>query len=187
MLKLNSNKTALVLIDLQNGILANKTAPYSSDVILHKGKELAEQFRQVGAPVVLVHVGWNAQFSDAPQGDTDEAAARPKEGLPDGWMDFAEGLQKESDIVVLKHQWGAFTGTDLDIQLRRRGIDTIVIAGVATNIGVESTVRHGWELNYNMVVVEDACTTFAVEQHEMSMDAIFPRIARVVTSQQIDL
>ncbi|MFM2478897.1 hydrolase [Celerinatantimonas sp. MCCC 1A17872] len=187
MLTLNPNKTALVLIDLQNGILANKTAPYSSDVVLQKGKDLAEKFRQAGAPVVLVHVGWNAQFSDAPKGEADQAAAHPEGGLPEGWMDFAPGLQEESDLVVLKHQWGAFTGTGLDLQLRRRGIDTIVIGGVATNIGVESTVRHGWELNYNMVVVEDACATFVADQHKMSMDVIFPRIAKVVTSEDIAL
>lgn len=185
MLTLNPKTTALVLIDLQQGILANSTYPYSSETIVARGKKLAAQFRQHDALVVQVHVGWDNQFANYPAGETDMAAAHPQGGLPQGWMDFAEGLVDEHDLVVTKHQWGAFTGTNLDVELRRRGIDTIVIGGVATNIGVESTVRHGWELNYHMVVVEDVCACFASEQHQMSFETIFPRIARVAQSESL--
>lgn len=185
MTTINPEKTALVLIDLQEGILAIDTQPYPSSQILAKGKQLTEQFRQAGAPVVLVHVGWQADFADAPQGQTDASAGHPEGGLPETWSDLAPGLQQEGDIVVLKHQWGAFTGTDLDLKLRRLGVDTIVLGGIATNIGVESTVRHAWELNYNVVVVEDACATFTQEEHQMSMEKIFPKIARVTTTEQL--
>ncbi|MFM2486247.1 hydrolase [Celerinatantimonas yamalensis] len=182
MLAFDSKKTALVLIDLQEGIIANNFAPYRSDVVVAKGKVLAEQFRQVGASVVLVNVGWDACYANTPKGAVDQPSQRPEGGLPAGWMDLTPGLAQEGDLRVTKHQWGAFTGTGLDLELRRRGIETIVMGGIATNMGVESTVRHGWELNYNMVVVEDACSAFTVEQHQMAIDVIFPRIAQVVRS-----
>lgn len=187
MLHLDPKKTALVLIDLQKGILAKPTQPYSSDDVLDKSKKLAQQFRHVGAPVILVHVGWNSDFSNAPKGIVDQESIQPEGGLPDNWLEFGEGLVHEGDRTIMKHQWGAFTGTSLDLQLRRLGVDTIAMAGIATNIGVESTVRQAWELNYSVVVVEDACTTFATDQHQMSVDVIFPRIARVIKAEQLSL
>ncbi|HEX3440412.1 MAG TPA: isochorismatase family protein, partial [Pseudolabrys sp.] len=101
------------------------------------------------------------------------------------WSKLVDGLAQPSDLRVTKKQWGAFTGTDLDLQLRRRGIRTIVLGGIATNIGVESTARFAWELGYDIAVVEDACTAMAAEQHEMAFRAIFPRIARVVRSADV--
>jgi nicotinamidase-related amidase len=64
--------------------------------------------------------------------------------------------KRDGDIEVTKRQWGAFYGTDLELQLRRRGIDTIILCGISTNIGVESTARNAWELGFNLVIAEDA-------------------------------
>lgn len=102
-------------------------------------------------------------------------------------MELAEGLRQAGDIIALKHDWGAFTGTDLDLQLRRRAVTTIVLAGIATNFGVESTVRAAWELSYDVVVVEDACTSRFSEHHACAIEHIQPQIARVEPSGEASL
>lgn len=176
------HRTALVLIDLQRGILAMKTEPYTTDEVLARSSALAERFRKAGAAVVLVSVDFGSDFRDAPPGLTD---ASPSRNFADGWTLLAEGLQKPGDLHVTKHQWSAFHGTDLDVKLRRRGIDTIVIGGIATNFGVESTARLGWEYGYHVVVAEDACTTVSRDLHDLAITSIFPRIARVLRSGDI--
>ena len=110
----------------------------------------------------------------------------PAGGSPPGFGDLAPDLRQEGDVAVLKHHWGAFTGTDLDLQLRRRRVRTIVLAGIATNFGVESIARSAWELSYDVVIVEDVCTSRSTELHRFAVDNIFPQIARVVASDDID-
>jgi nicotinamidase-related amidase len=177
--------TALVLIDLQNGIVAMPLQPRTGSEVLAAGKALAEKFRAAQAPVVLVNVAFAADFADVPPSNVDQAMQRPAGGLPPDWSKLADGLAQPSDLRVTKRQWGAFTGTDLDLQLRRRGVRTIVIGGIATNFGVESTVRFAWELGYDVAVVEDACAGTAADLHEMAFRAIFPRIARVTRGADI--
>ncbi len=98
-----------------------------------------------------------------------------------------DGLREDGDLTILKRQWGAFTGTELDLQLRRRGVKTIVLAGIATNFGVESTARSAWELGYDLVLVEDACTSLDADLHRIAIDKILPRISRIVTADSITL
>ncbi|TDK37255.1 hydrolase [Rhizobium deserti] len=184
MISLDCKKTALVLIDLQNGILSMDTAPYSTTQVLQTGSSLAAWFRAAGAVVVLVNVDFGADFGDAPRGQVD--AAMPRGERPDDWADLAEGLVEPGDLLVTKHQWGAFHGTDLDVKLRRRGIDTIVLGGIATNFGVESTLRSGWEHGYNMIVVEDACTSVSEDLHQMAINKVFPRISRIVRAGELN-
>ncbi|AYD00372.1 hydrolase [Neorhizobium sp. NCHU2750] len=184
MLALDPKTTALVLIDLQKGILAMNTAPHASADVLAKGRALAETFRKANAPVVLVNVDFGPDFGDAPRGLTDASAPR---NYPEGWTELDAELKQPGDLTVTKRQWGAFHGTDLDVKLRRRGIQTIVVGGIATNFGVESTVRAGWEHGYNVVVVEDASTGVSAELHDMAFKFIFPRIARVTTTADLTL
>ncbi len=184
---LDPRTTALVLIDLQKGITGPGRAPYASEDVVAKGKALAERFRAAGSPVFLVHVHWAKDYSDTLKQPVDEPAQLPADGLPEGWNDFADNLKQPGDIIIHKRNWGAFHGTDLDLQLRRRGVQTVVLAGIATNIGVESTARDAWERNYNLVVVEDACTTNSAEAHAVSFTHIFPRISRVVKTADITL
>ena len=108
-------------------------------------------------------------------------------GYPDDFSDLVDGLAAPTDIRVTKHQWGAFYGTDLDVQLRRRGIQTIVLGGVATNIGVESTARQAWERNYALVIAEDATTSLSAEMHAFSMTSILPMISRIVKTADINV
>lgn len=184
MTRLNPQTTALVLIDLQEGILPFAGGPYTASDVVARAAALAEKFRAVNAPVVLVHVGWSPDFAEALKQPVD--AASTASTLPENWWAYPPALgAKPEDIKIVKRQWGAFYGTDLELQLRRRGIDTIVLGGISTNIGVESTARNAWELGFNLVIAEDICSAASTEQHQSSIQWIFPRIARVRQSGEI--
>ena len=86
---------------------------------------------------------------------------------------------------MTKRQWGAFYGTDLDLQLRRRGVKTIVLCGIATNFGVESTARDAWERNYEIIFAEDAMSSMEAESHHFAITRIFPRLGRVRSTEQV--
>lgn len=182
--ELNAKKTALVVIDLQEGILPFAGGPHRADDVVTRAARLAEKCRQHGSPVIMVRVGWSADFAEALKQPVDAQSAA--HALPENWWAWPAALGKqESDIEVTKRQWGAFYGTDLELQLRRRGIDTIILCGIATNIGVESTARNAWELGFNLVIVEDACSAASIGQHQGSMTHIFPRIARVRSTEDV--
>jgi nicotinamidase-related amidase len=181
MIALDPQATALVLIDLQNGILGRKLAPISADELVERGKALAEKFRAAEAPVVLVNV---KPPLDGPERQVDEPMALPKV-LPTGFADLPPGLAEPSDILVTKSTWGAFFRTDLDAELRKRGVRTIVLGGVATHVGVDTTARQAWELGYELVIARDVTTSMGVEPHEATMRYIFPRIARVADSEAL--
>lgn len=177
--------TALVLIDLQNGIVGRELAPRSGAEVAATGKALAERFRAAGAPVVLVRVAFASDYGDALRQPVDMPMQRPSGGMPAEWANLIAGLEQPGDILVTKHQWGAFHGTNLDVQLRRRRIETIVLGGIATNLGVESTARQAWEHGYNLIVAEDACATMSAEMHAFAMTHIFPRLGRVRKAAEI--
>ena len=181
MIALDPKTTALVLIDLQKGILGLKLEPLSADELLEAGKALAARFRAERAPVVLVNAAPVAE--DKPRA-VDEPFALPKV-LPAGFIDLAPGLAGPGDILITKATWGAFSVPELDRELRKRGVRTIVLGGVATQFGVESTARQAWELGYELVIVSDATTSVAIEAHDSSMRHILPRIARVADSDAL--
>lgn len=181
MIDLDPRSTALVLIDLQNGVLGRKLEPLSADDLLDRGKALARRFRAESAPVVLVNVA--PATEDKPRA-VDEPSALPKT-LPAGFVDLAPGLAEPGDLRITKATWGAFSVPELDRELRKRGVRTIVLGGVATQFGVESTARQAWELGYELVIVRDATTSIAIEAHNNSMRRIFPRIARVTDSDAL--
>ncbi|HVO84237.1 MAG TPA: hydrolase [Syntrophobacteria bacterium] len=179
--------SALVLIDLQKGITARTTAPRSSDVVVKNAARIAERFRTLAATVVLVHVAYSPDLRDMlfPEAD---APFRTKDSppLPKDWAEFvAEIGPRQGDLIVTKRQWGAFYGTDLDLQLRRRGIGTIVLGGIATNMGVESTARDAFERGYELIFVEDAMSSMTAEWHTFSVTQIFPRIGRVRSTEEV--
>ena len=183
--KLDPRRTALVLIDLQKGILPFAGGPHAAADVVTRSASLAARFRALGAPVVLVRVGWSDGAPDALRQPVDQPSTPPAK-LPDEWWEFpAELAQQPSDILVIKRQWSAFYGTELDLQLRRRGIDTIVLAGIATSIGVESTARIGWELGYAQVFAEDAMSAPRAEHHAHSVGVILPRIGRVQSTAAV--
>jgi nicotinamidase-related amidase len=183
-LELDPRATALVLIDLQQAIVARTTAPHSSADVVARSAQLARAARERGALVVKVRVAFDAALRDRLAPPTD--APQPAGPLP---ADFAELVpevgESADDVVVTKRQWGAFYGTDLDLQLRRRGIRTIVLAGIATNFGVESTARDAWERAYHVVFVEDAMASFSADMHRFPVEHIFPRLGRVRSTADV--
>ena len=169
--------TALIVIDLQKGIvrLAGIDAVRPA---IHNSRLLADGFRRRGLPVVLVNVAGGAP------GRTEQQ--RPSQPIPEDWADLVPELgQEPSDIVVTKRTWGAFSSTDLEQQLKRLGVSQVVIAGVATSIGVESTARQAYEAGFNVTLAIDAMTDLRPEAHEASIAYIFPRLGETGTTQEI--
>ncbi len=184
-LELNPQKTALIVIDLQKGITGMPTAPYSAADVIRHTAQVAAALRQAGGFVVLVHVGPSPDGKDALRPLADNAPMRS--GTPPaGWDQFVPEMEpQQGDHIVRKRQWGAFYGTDLDLQFRRRGIDTIILCGIATNIGVESTARDAYERGYQQIFVEDACSDLSLEAHSFSVNHVLARIGRVRSTQEV--
>ena len=182
-LQLAPEKTALVLIDLQHGIVAMQTAPYTTAEVVQRSRTLVDHFREKGAPVIYVRVNM-ADFRklpvDAPHRDPNAPPppAIASELVPDA------GFQ-EGDLLITKRHWGAFAETELEQELKKRGIETVVVGGIATNFGVESTVRQGTGLGFGFVVVEDACTSVDTQAHRFAVDTIFPRLAKVRKTEEV--
>ncbi|GAA1375354.1 isochorismatase family protein [Catellatospora chokoriensis] len=156
--------TALVLIDLMPRIVALPVEPHSGDDVLRRCTRLADAFRAVDRPVVLVRV------------------ERPDVTVQPPGSDLVEGLAQPGDVVVVKRTIGAFQGTDLQEQLQRRGVTTLVLAGLVTTMGVESTARAAGDLGYDLEFVEDAMSGLATDEHEMAVHRTFPRLGRVRTT-----
>ena len=169
--------TALVLIDLQKGIVAMPTARPTAPIIAHAAA-LAEAFRNHKLPVVLVNVAGMAPGRN-------EQAPRVA-SFPDGWTDLVPELnQQGSDILVTKHTWGAFQNTGLAEKLKSLGVTQIVLAGVSTSIGVESTARQAYEHGFNVTLAIDAMTDLNEDAHINSVTRIFPRLGETGTTQDI--
>ncbi|MDB4950896.1 MAG: Nicotinamidase/isochorismatase family protein [Gemmatimonadetes bacterium] len=183
-LELDPKETALVLIDLQHGIVGMRLAPYTGAEVVERAARLAERFRQAGAPVVLVRVAFSPDNGDMHRPPADSLP--PLFERPADWSELVPQIgPREGDIVVTKRQWGAFHGTDLDLQLRRRGIRTVVLGGIATNFGVESTARAAFEHAYALVLVEDAMSSVSAEAHAFAVGTIFPRLGRVRSTDEV--
>ncbi|WP_092796947.1 MULTISPECIES: isochorismatase family protein [unclassified Janthinobacterium] len=170
--------TALVLIDLQQSNVARELAPHSAQQVVAHSAQLAEAMRQRGGTVVYVRV----LIKELLPLSADVALSRPASAppLPENATDLVpEAGCQEGDIVIAKRQWGAFQGTDLEQQLRRRGITTLVLAGIATNFGIESTARAATDLGYAVVFADDAMSSLRADLHEFSIKNIFPFMGKV--------
>jgi nicotinamidase-related amidase len=171
-------KTALIVVDLQKGLLSYPTATPIAD-IAKRAALLIESFRHHSLPIVLVNVTGRAP------GRTEQTRTSSAETS----ADFAEFLpelnQQPHDHVVTKKTWGAFTHTDLDAYLKTKGITQVVILGVATSVGVESTARHAHELGYHVTLAIDAMTDMSEEAHQYVIAKVFPKLGETGTSQEI--
>ncbi|MFC4947380.1 hydrolase [Pseudonocardia sp. GCM10023141] len=177
-------RTALVIIDMQNGVVGAATTPHTGGEVLARAVALAEAFRAHDAPVVLVRVSLAADGADAVPGRTE--ASRPAATPPPGWDAIVDELAGHpGDITVTKRNWGAFHGTDLDLHLRRRGITQIVLAGVATSIGVESTARAAHEHGYHVTLAVDAMADRDADAHRNSVERIFPRLGETGSTAEV--
>jgi nicotinamidase-related amidase len=179
-------KTALVVIDLQNSVVALPGTPISTADVVNRTVELAEAFRKQQLPVVLVRVSIRPDGSDWVPGRTEQGRRRAAGETPTGADQIIDELAGHpEDIVVTKRNWGAFHGTDLDLQLRRRGITQIVLTGVATSFGVESTARAAHEHGYHVTLATDAMTDMNPDAHTNSIERIFPRLGETGTTSEV--
>ncbi|MEU4344432.1 isochorismatase family protein [Nocardia sp. NPDC023852] len=178
------SSSALVIIDLQNAIVDAPTVPYTGSEVVARAVELARAFHEYGAPVVLVRVTARADGSDAAPG-RNEIPSLPG-SLPHGWDAIVDDLADHpDDITVTKRTWGAFYGTDLDLQLRRRGVTQIVLSGLTTSIGVESTARTAYEHGYHVTLATDAMADLDIEAHRNSIERIFPLLGETGSTPEI--
>ena len=185
-LKIEPAKTALVVIDLQRGIVAMPSVPHSSAEVVAHTAQMAAALRAAGGTVVFVHVTRSADGKDGLKPITDAPLQAGRRTLPPDWAELVPELAPQpSDVIITKRQWGAFYGTELDLQLRRRGVDTIVLCGISTRLGVESTARDAYERGYNQIFVEDAMAARDVEEHRLTVGSLFPRIGRVRVTAEV--
>jgi nicotinamidase-related amidase len=178
--KLDST-AALIVIDLQKGIVNLPTAHPVGEVTKN-ASALADEFRRRGLPVVLVTV------TGTPPGRTDQAQSTGQlhRQFPAGWADLVPELNYQpADHAVTKQTWGAFTNTDLAEHLKASSVTQVVIAGVATSVGVESTARQAHELGFNVALAVDAMTDRNADAHTNSVTRIFPRLGETATTREI--
>ena len=169
--------TALIVIDLQKGIVARPTTPYPAADVVAKAADLLTAFRAHKLPVVLVHV-----VAGAP-GRNEQP---PQPAPPADWTEFVPELDRQpGDHIVAKKSWGAFAHTGLEEHLKAQGVTQVVVAGVATAIGVESTARQAYEAGFNVTLAIDAMTDLNAETHANSVTRIFPRIGETGTTDEI--
>jgi nicotinamidase-related amidase len=169
-------KTALIVVDLQSGII---TMPLAHPVagIVERSTALLQAFRSRGFPVVLVNV------AGSPPGRTDTGGSGDRT-FPEGWTDLIPELDRQpDDIIVTKHARSAFTGTGLAERIQGLGATQVVITGIATSSGVESTARDAHEQGFHVTLPVDAMTDSALSRHEHSVAQIFPRIAETGPTQ----
>ena len=186
MLTLDAKRTALVLIDVQKGTLGFSLSPRTPAEIVSTSVKLAEATRKSGALLVYVRVAFAADYADRPQGLTDTPMILPPGGMPKDWSDYApEVAAIAPDLWITKRQWSAFHGTELDLQLRRRGIARVVVGGLMTNFGVESTARDAYQHNYAVIVAEDSCASFAADMHRFAIEKTLPRVSLIRSSAEI--
>jgi len=184
-LTLDPATTALVAIDLQHGIVNLETVPHkAADVVAHAAK-IAKALRGKGGFCAFVRVTNAPDGADALKAATD-VVPPPAPPRPSYWAELVPelGIKDGIDVIVTKRQWGAFYGTDLELHLRRRGIKTILLLGIATNIGVESTARDAFERGFDQIFVEDACAALSADAHKASI-GLFGRIGRVRSTEQV--
>lgn len=170
--------TALIVIDMQKGIVdGNFIHPIAG--IVDRTRALIDAFHAKDLPVVLVNV------AGRPQGRT-EQGPRGSLVLAEGWTDLLPELDRQpSDILVTKRSWGAFATTDLEQQLRARGVTQVVVTGVVTSGGVEATARQAWEQGLNVTLAVDAMTDLREQAHEYSIRNVFPRVGETGSTQEI--
>jgi nicotinamidase-related amidase len=185
LINIDKTKTALVVIDLQKGIVGVPSVPHPSGSVVTNAAKLAKAFRKNDMPVFLVRVTPSADGKDGLQPVSD-SKTQVNFQRPVDWAEIVPELGPEpGDFVITKRQWGAFHGTELDLQLRRRRIETIVLCGISTNLGVESTARFAYEYGYQQIFVEDATSARSADEHHHTMKTTFARIGRIRTTEEI--
>jgi nicotinamidase-related amidase len=200
--KLSPKQTAIVLIDLQNDIVRNDSGPFYGAIykqvreqkLVEKVVRLVDGARNVGAKIFYITVVRRPDYADVVNQITElyvagkASPAKAQISLiqgTEGALLVKELNPKPEDYILVKKRRSAFHQTELDFHLRCLGITNLVIGGVATDLGVENTVRDAWDLDYNVIVVEDICTAVPQSAHDYAISSVFPRMARVMDSDRV--
>ena len=170
--------TALIVIDLQRGIVSGNFVDPIGDIV-DRTRALIDVFHAKDLPVVLVNVAGRAP------GRT-EQGSRSNLTFSEGWSDLVPELDRQpNDIAVTKRSWGAFATTDLEDRLRARGVTQVVVTGVVTSGGVEATARQAYEQGFNVSLALDAMTDVRGEAHEYCIRNVFPRLGETGAAREI--
>ncbi len=171
--------SALVVIDLQKGIVeAHRDDSVAGAV--QQSADLAAAFRRHGLPVVLVNVTGGAP------GRTDRGRSGGPAAFPPGWTDLIDELDVQpTDHLISKRRRSAFHDTGLDTLLRDLGATQVVLTGISTSSGVESTARSACDHGYHVVLATDAVADPDVEAHRHSVGRIFPKLGETATAGEI--
>lgn len=185
MIPLEPLHTALLLMDFQTEVVAmfDRAAP-----AIARAAELCTAARAAGVPIVYVVVGFRPGYPEMNRRNASFAmlAQSGRFVTTPAGADLAPPLRQEpGEVVVVKHRVSAFAGTDLDMILRAKGIETLVLSGIATSGVVLSTVRHAADADYRLVVVEDACADRDDEVHRVLTGKVFPRQATVTSTAEV--
>lgn len=184
-LNLDPATTAVVLNDIQYGTLWQDTTPYLQHEVLANAVKIYEAARAAGVHIMHVRTEHLPGRTDEVHAVTDNPP-RPQRPLVDReWELFDEVQRRDTEPISVKKGWSAFYGTDLELQLKRHGIKTVIMGGISTNYGVESTVRYAFELGFEIIVVEDASSGRGEGMHDWAMQNIFPRMGRVRSTEQV--
>ena len=176
---LRADRTAVVFLDLQRAITNLPTTPHSVASVVRAATELLAAARESDIQVFFVRASMEPDGLDWPVPDSGLPSNRPQFSAADREI-VAELDRRSGDILITKRQWGAFYGTDLELQLRRRGIDTLVLSGISTNHVVESTARDAWERGFRLLFVEPAMSGMVPGMHQAAIEHTFPRIGHVL-------
>jgi len=173
------DRPALIVVDLQRGTTRNPTVHPIADIIAN-ASALARSFREGGLPVALATYDLGA----AAPGRSD-MGGRPATLPPDFAELVPELTAAADDMVVTRRTWSCFAGTPLHALLQERAVTQVVISGIATSFGVESTARHAYDLGYNVVLAIDAMTDMRAEAHDNSVSRIFPILGETGATSDI--
>ena len=182
--RLDPKHTCLLLFDFLVGHAARDPQRYAP--VLANAAKLAAAARAAGAMVAYARADHRSDGGTTARTLHDSGPRAPliTSGSPEAEI-VPELASRPGDYMVPKHRWSAFHGTYLDLALRSRHVDTIALAGGSTEIGISSTAYAARDLDYNLVIVADACTTAKQDVHVQLMREVFPRLARVRTTIQV--
>lgn len=199
--KLDPRRAALLVVDMQNDFCASGGALDKVGANISMAREMVprlakfiEQMRKAGYFIVFIRNSYNTVKNLYLSRAWLEQAARKRRGLyvdvpmcvPGTWgADFCGVKPEVTDPVVTKHRFDAFEGTDLDLILRSKKIETLVMTGFATNVCVETTARHGFVKDYSIVIVKDMVSAEARELHEATLKTMELFFGQVVSSDEI--
>jgi nicotinamidase-related amidase len=170
-------RTALLVVDLQEGVVGLPTVHPAADVV-GRAASLAAAFRSRQLPVVLINVAGGAPGRNE--------MARSTSGPRPNWTDLVPQLQvSDDDHLVTKKRWNAFYGTSLHEYLQSADVTQVVIAGIATSIGVESTARSAYDHGYNVTLAIDAMTDLDAQAHDNSVGRVFPKLGETSTAAEL--